>query len=85
MWPVGILLAAVAMATATQCPEARSKCAFRKGCGNALNNYQLLCSDVMSQPTDVCPEPCQHALIALTSTEEGKELMNVSGLRFFRG
>ncbi|KAG7301417.1 hypothetical protein JYU34_014364 [Plutella xylostella] len=77
MWAHAVVLAAaVAAAAGAACTEARLRCSYRQGCGTALNNYLMLCSDVMSEPTDQCPEPCQHALIALTSTEEGKELMN---------
>ncbi|CAH2042286.1 unnamed protein product, partial [Iphiclides podalirius] len=77
MWVVAALLAVAALrASATSCTEARTRCAYRTGCGYALNNYMYLCSEVLSEPTSVCPKPCEHALIALTSTEEGKELMN---------
>jgi hypothetical protein len=58
----------------------------------ALQNYLVGCSLVLQDeerpsPDDPlagratarrCPEPCQHALIALTSTDEGKHLMSVS-------
>lgn len=57
------------------CEEARLKCLFRDGCGMALTNYIGGCSSVLNGPADHCPEVCQHSLIALTSTEEGKELM----------
>jgi len=63
------------------CENARLKCAYRTGCGQALQNYVMSCSFILdSEPRILkyCPEPCQHALIALTSTEEGKNLMNVS-------
>ncbi|KAF4526774.1 hypothetical protein B566_EDAN012314 [Ephemera danica] len=72
------------------CEQARLKCAYRVGCGMALQNYLVGCSLVVEDndrpaPDDPlagratarrCPEPCQHALIALTSTDEGKHLMN---------
>ncbi|XP_077298921.1 growth arrest-specific protein 1-like isoform X2 [Arctopsyche grandis] len=57
------------------CTEAKLRCAFRTGCGRALTNYVLWCSDLV-RGVAKCPEACQHALIALTSTEEGKLLMN---------
>ncbi|XP_038211347.1 growth arrest-specific protein 1-like [Zerene cesonia] len=76
MWLAAGLLSLAVVAAATPCEEARMRCAYRTGCGAALNNYMMLCSDVLSQPTSVCPKECEHALIALTSTEEGKELMN---------
>lgn len=76
MWLLAALLAACAAgAVSTPCFEARTRCAYRTGCGAALNNYMILCNDVLSEPTSVCPKPCEHALIALMSTEEGKELM----------
>lgn len=61
------------------CEEARLKCAYRTGCGSALQNYMMSCSALIhgSHPSVICPESCQHALIALTSTEEGKDLMTV--------
>lgn len=68
----------VVLSAATSCEEARMRCAYRSGCGAALNNYMMLCNDVLAQPSNYCPKECEHALIALTSTEEGKELMNVS-------
>lgn len=60
------------------CEEARLKCAYRTGCGMALQNYMVGCSSVLRDSGDHCPEACQHALIALTSTDEGKDLMTVS-------
>ncbi|XP_047522162.1 growth arrest-specific protein 1-like [Pieris napi] len=77
MWLGAVVVSLwVALSTATLCEEARMRCAYRSGCGAALNNYMMLCSDVLAQPSDHCPKECEHALIALTSTEEGKELMN---------
>jgi hypothetical protein len=62
------------------CENARLRCAYRGGCGHALQNYLMGCSFLLDDSVTLkyCPEPCQHALIALTSTEEGKNLMNVS-------
>ncbi|XP_053614608.1 growth arrest-specific protein 1-like [Plodia interpunctella] len=77
MWLAAAVVASVAaVARATLCDEARLRCAYRSGCGTALNNYMLYCNDVLSRPMNWCPEECEHALIALTSTEEGKDLMN---------
>ncbi|CAG2057098.1 unnamed protein product, partial [Timema podura] len=59
------------------CEEARLKCAYRTGCGMALNKYFIGCSAVLHGATSTCPEVCQHALIALTSTEEGQDLMTL--------
>lgn len=52
------------------------RCVYRTGCGAALGNYMMMCDGVLAEPTSTCPKECGHALIALTSTEEGKELMN---------
>ncbi|KAJ9588094.1 hypothetical protein L9F63_018535, partial [Diploptera punctata] len=64
------------VAASSSCEEARLKCAYRTGCGMALQNYIVGCSSVLHGPhASSCPESCQHALIALTSTEEGQDLM----------
>ncbi|XP_041984476.1 growth arrest-specific protein 1-like [Aricia agestis] len=77
MWLIcAVWTLVLAAARGTPCDEARMKCAFRTGCGRALSDYMYLCSDVLNGPTSRCPRECEHALIALTSTEEGKELMN---------
>lgn len=81
MWLVAAWLAVTAAAAAgTPCAQARTRCAYRTGCGAALSNYMMMCEGVVMEPTSACPKECSHALIALTSTEEGKELMNVSCL-----
>lgn len=80
MWWVMVSVASLmGIAAAIPCEEARIKCAFRMGCGTALQNYVVGCSGVLqgAYPTH-CPEICHHSLIALTSTDEGKALMNVS-------
>lgn len=59
------------------CDQARLKCAYRSGCGKALQRYIAHCFAVLRDAPDRCPEECQHALIALTSTDEGKDLMAV--------
>ncbi|XP_047536400.1 growth arrest-specific protein 1-like [Vanessa atalanta] len=77
MWLlVAVLSLTVVAAGSTSCEDARMRCLYRTGCGAAINNYMNLCNEVLSKPTTVCPKACEHALIALTSTEEGKELMN---------
>ncbi|PSN45828.1 hypothetical protein C0J52_05527 [Blattella germanica] len=64
------------VAASSTCEQARLKCAYRDGCGMALQKYMMGCSSVLhGPPITTCPESCQHALIALTSTEEGKDLM----------
>ncbi|XP_015592578.1 growth arrest-specific protein 1 [Cephus cinctus] len=57
------------------CNDIKMKCAYRSGCGAALQQYLMGCSGVLHGDVNDCPETCQHALIALTSTDEGKELM----------
>lgn len=64
-----------AKSSTMRCEEAKMKCAYRTGCGKALQHYVLGCAPEL-QGND-CSETCQHALIALTSTDEGKELMTV--------
>lgn len=58
-----------------RCEDARLRCAYRTGCGMALQHYVTGCASVLQG--DNCSDACQHALIALTSTDEGKELMTV--------
>ncbi|XP_033333094.1 growth arrest-specific protein 1 isoform X3 [Megalopta genalis] len=62
-----------AKSTIMRCEEAKLRCAYRTGCGSALQHYLTGCAPVL-QGND-CSETCQHALIALTSTDEGKELI----------
>ncbi|KAK2718796.1 growth arrest-specific protein 1-like isoform X2 [Artemia franciscana] len=58
------------------CQDVRAKCLFRSGCGMAMQNYLVHCADVMTgRGSGECSKACQHALIALTSTEEGQALM----------
>ncbi|XP_014292414.1 growth arrest-specific protein 1 [Halyomorpha halys] len=67
------LLPWLGLVAAIPCEEARMRCAFRTGCGNALNKYMIVCSELNRRP-NVCPELCVNALIALMSTNEGKQL-----------
>lgn len=60
-----------------RCDDARLRCAYRTGCGMALQHYLTRCTSVLHGEMNKCPEICQHALIALTSTDEGQELMRV--------
>lgn len=57
------------------CSAAFMACAYRDGCGRALEQYELTCANLVSGLTDVCSLACQHALIALLSTPEGGRLM----------
>ncbi|CAD6225305.1 GSCOCG00005612001-RA-CDS [Cotesia congregata] len=59
------------------CDEAKLKCGYRKGCGGALQRYLTSCAGIYQDEEDRnCPEQCQLDLISLTSTDEGKDLMN---------
>ncbi|XP_065216682.1 growth arrest-specific protein 1-like [Planococcus citri] len=76
MLGVVMVLGFISAATAIPCEEANLRCSFRTGCGNALKGYMIACSTILHEtPPDQCPEGCQNALIALTSTDEGKDLM----------
>ncbi|XP_028158130.1 growth arrest-specific protein 1-like [Ostrinia furnacalis] len=75
MWLVAAVLLAAA-ADALRCQEAQMRCAYRAGCGAALQNYEMMCNDVLVETDAKCTEACEYALIALTSTVEGKDLMN---------
>lgn len=57
------------------CNHATMACAYRGGCGLALQQYMQSCSDLVSGITDTCSKDCRFALIALLSTPEGKRLM----------
>lgn len=65
------------LAESVSCNVARMKCAYRAGCGLALQNYALGCLDLVKGKTQVCSTHCRHALIALMSTHEGQRLMKV--------
>lgn len=58
-----------------KCEVARAQCAFRMGCGMALQSYIMDCADLISGHTTECSVTCQRALIALMSTEEGEMLI----------
>lgn len=71
-----LLCASAAMAAeASKCQVARSKCAYRAGCGMALQNYMIDCAPLIVGHTTLCPPACERALIALLSTEEGEALV----------
>ncbi|XP_026763182.1 growth arrest-specific protein 1-like [Galleria mellonella] len=76
MWLIAAVLAAATVAAAIPCEDVQMQCAYRSGCGKALNNYMIFCSEVLTTGTSTCPEYCEYALIALTSTPEGKDLLN---------
>ncbi|CAB0012756.1 unnamed protein product, partial [Nesidiocoris tenuis] len=60
---------------ALTCGEARLKCAYREGCGMALQRFLMSCSN-LHQLNKTCPEECKNVLIALMSTDEGQEFMS---------
>ena len=64
-------------AESVSCNEARLQCAYRAGCGLALQNYVLGCSDLTKGTSKTCNTHCRHSLIALMSTPEGQRLMKV--------
>ena len=59
------------------CGDARMDCAYRTGCGTALQHYVTHCTPVLQGRIKQCPIPCLHALIGLSSTDEGQDLMQV--------
>lgn len=60
------------------CNDAYLTCAYRGGCGKALQEYMLNCAELREGLTDTCSKQCQFALIALLSTPEGERLMQCS-------
>jgi len=70
------LLLAIECANSSRCDIARTKCAYRMGCGFSLHGYMVDCADLIAGRTNKCQPSCQRALIALTSTEEGQELID---------
>jgi len=59
-----------------KCEIARTRCAYRMGCGLALQSYMINCADLIANRTDICSVNCQTSLIALMSTDEGQDLMD---------
>lgn len=66
------------------CEDLRLRCAFADGCGVALHNYFLKCDKMLQTEPESCPIPCLYALVALTSTAEGKSMMEVSTSYIFK-
>jgi len=62
-------------AGSVSCGMASVACMYRGGCGLALKQYKLTCSDLVHGVTNMCSRNCRHALIALISTLEGERLM----------
>ena len=61
--------------SASKCEVARTKCAYRAGCGMALQNYMIDCAALIVGHSTICSAACERALIALLSTEEGEALV----------
>lgn len=64
------------------CEDVRVRCAFNKGCSLALHNYFTKCDKSLVADPTKCPEMCMEALVTLTSTEDGKWLLDVSTRSF---
>jgi growth arrest-specific protein 1 len=60
------------------CEDVRIKCAMGLGCSTALTHYFAKCDRILQTDSTTCPESCLYALVALTSTEDGKRMMDVS-------
>ncbi|KAK7584302.1 hypothetical protein V9T40_005265 [Parthenolecanium corni] len=78
MLSVVMVLAIISAATGIPCESANQQCSFRTGCSMALQEYVRSCSIMLHRSPDssvICPEVCKNALIALTSTDEGRDLM----------
>lgn len=59
-----------------KCDIARMRCAYRMGCGMALQSYMITCAELIANDSLTgCPVECQNSLIALTSTDEGEDLV----------
>ena len=50
---------------ATVCGEAQARCLSNLGCGMALHNYVVHCSQLINGETDECTSRCKSALISL--------------------
>ena len=57
------------------CNDAYLACAYRGGCGAALQSYMLNCASLREGVTERCGRQCQLALVALLSTPEGERMM----------
>lgn len=60
------------------CEDVRLRCAFGTGCSLALHNYFIKCDRILQTNPTTCPETCLYSLVALTSTDDGKRLLDVS-------
>lgn len=60
------------------CEEVRLQCAFAPSCSMALHTYFNKCDKMLQDDSTRCPESCLYALVALTSTAAGKQMLDVS-------
>lgn len=60
------------------CEEVRLQCAFAPSCSMALHTYFNKCDKMLQDDSTKCPQSCLYALVALTSTAAGKQMMDVS-------
>lgn len=72
------------------CEQAQINCAFRSDCGPALQAFHTHCASLLTGPPSTntsqdpqflppqatCPDECAQALIALTASDTGVELMS---------
>jgi len=58
------------------CEDVRMRCAMGLGCSTALQHYFAKCDRILQTDSTTCPESCLYALVALTSTEDGKRMMD---------
>eukprot|EP00096_Caligus_rogercresseyi_P008560 TRINITY_DN2757_c0_g1_i1.p1 TRINITY_DN2757_c0_g1~~TRINITY_DN2757_c0_g1_i1.p1 ORF type:complete len:298 (+),score=72.95 TRINITY_DN2757_c0_g1_i1:100-993(+) len=80
---LGILLSLVvsgrrasSVESTESCRYLSLKCSYRGGCGATLRSYLLECNDLIKNKTEVCSESCKYTLIGLTSTPEGKSMLD---------
>jgi len=60
------------------CEEVRLRCAFDPTCSMALHTYFNKCDKMLQDDSSKCPESCLYALVALTSTAAGKQMLDCS-------
>jgi len=70
-------------ASMMSCEAARHKCAFASACTKALQTYFARCDEFLKNDPTKCPDSCLFALVALTSTHDGKRMLDVSILFIF--
>jgi len=63
-------------ASMMSCETARHKCAFASACTKALQTYFARCDEFLKNDPTKCPDSCLFALVALTSTHDGKRMLD---------